>query len=914
MPSEAEDRWRLIEDLFHRALELPTEERAARLDEWCGDRALRAEVDSLLEAASAAERVMAPGAADPWAGRMIGSFRLERLIGRGGMGAVYLGRRIAGDFEQQIAFKLASSRFTSPWLRQRFLEERQTLASLSHPNIAALLDGGLTEEGEPYLVMEYIDGLRLDHYCDRTGASVAEIVRLSLQLCDAVSFVHRHLVVHRDLKPANVLVTPEGRIKLLDFGAAKLLNPDSQARSEATRLGVRPLTPHYASPEQLLGEPTTAASDVYSLGVILYRLLTGRLPFEVEGDSSAEFAQAIAETAPVSPHAAITRPVLCEAAAHENDLSKRRAQIRGDLDAIVLKALRADQKERYASVDELAADLRSFLEHRPVKARQGSLVYRAAKLIRRHAMGFAASALIACALAAGVAVTVHEGRVAAIEESRARQGFREVRRLANLLLFDFYDQVKQLQGSTDVQRRLVTQALRYLDGLARDAAGDPEVQLDLVEAYTKMGNVLGNPYEQNLGDATNAVVSLEKAVALAGELHRLRPKDPLVARRLSMARISLGEVHFSPGNTARAIEYSRSAAETLGELAARPGAAVREIQEAASAFDSLGDLHGLRRSASVGNLDAARESYRRSLTLHQRALNLEPGNVRSQRGIAILRMKIANTQFETEPAAATQGYAAALAALDQLPEEARKAMPTPRIAAVIRHKLGTLYGDIARPREAIPQLVFARDLFASIAARDPDDSRARFDLATVEVDLGHVRQTLGERAAAREHFRSVLRILDGLLQRSPSNPVWLGHRAETLYRIGQLDRALGETARGDRAVREALALALPLAEGPDASTADLDRAAGILLEVEPAALRQPQKALEYAARAVEKSRGANPDLLLTLAKAEQTCGRAREACATLARLFALLPAPARGQPATDVRRSAEGLLGALRCR
>jgi len=895
METDARERWRRIEDLFNRASECAPGERTQRLEEWCaGDRDLSEEVASLLAAAAEAERHAPPppAGADPWVGRTIGPFRLDRLIGGGGMGAVYFGRRIVGDFDQEIAFKLASVRLTFPWLRQRFLEERQMLASLSHPNIARVLDGGLTEEGEPYLVMEYIQGESLDRYCDRTGASVAQILRLTLQLCDAVSFAHRHLIIHRDLKPANVLVTADGRVKLLDFGAAKLLHPDFHNRSEATRMGVRAFTPHYASPEQLLGETVSAASDVYSLGVILYRLLTGRLPFRFERLSDAEAVKTVLEMVPASPHDSVPPHA-----------KERRAALRGDLDAIVLKALRANPSDRYTSVDKLAADIRRHLERRPVEARGGSMSYRAAKLLRRHALGFGASLAIAAVFAAGVVATVHEGRVAASEERRAREGFRNVRRLANLLLFDFYNQVKQLRGSTAVQRQLVGQALTYLDGLARGAAADPDVQLDLVEAYTKMGNVLGNPYEENLGDAPKALASLNKALALAEALQQLRPGDPAITRRLDLARRSLSDVYFSTGNTARAIESCRAAAQSLEDLATWPGAALADVQEAAATFDSLGDLYGLHGSASIGDLGAALAGYRRSLALHERALAIAPDNVRSQRGIAILEMKIANVLSDTQPTAAARGYAEALAALDRLPAAAREAMPTPRVAAIIRHKLGSLYGAIGRPGDAIPYLISARELFASLATRDADDTRSRFDLATVDYDLGQAREAVADRTGAREDYGQAIRILDDLLVRDGSNLVWLGHRAEALCRRGQIDRALGRPEEGGSAVHEALSVAVGIAGRADASAADLDRAASYLLTVEPATWRQPPNALEFAARAVEKSRAANPGFLLTLARTQMACRKAADARETLAKALALLPAPAPGQPTTELRRA-----------
>jgi eukaryotic-like serine/threonine-protein kinase len=490
MASLTNDRWRRIEELFARAAECPVADRQRLLAEWCdGDEALRLEVESLLQSSEAADRASDPfgtvfagsrmvestGACDVartdhWIGHTIGAYRLERLIATGGMGAVYLARRVSGDFQQDVAFKLIATRLTAGWVRQRFLFERQTLASLQHPYIARLLDGGITEAGEPYLVMEYIEGQRLDEYCAQTNAPVAEVVKLVLQLCEAVSFVHRNLIVHRDLKPSNVLVTDSGTVKLLDFGAAKLLDPGARPGTELTRMGIRPLTPQYASPEQILGEAVTTSSDIYSLGVILYRLVAGRLPFEDSTLPDAEWIDARLESTPPALSAAMS-----------------------DMNAVVLKALQPDPKDRYHSVDDLASDLRNLLELRPVAARQGGFVYRASKLVRRRARTVAAVAAIAVACCVAAIATVREGRVAVVQETRATTGYNEMRHLANLLLFDFYDQVRQLQGSTEVQHQLVSEALGFLDKLGHDVADDSSLQLDLVDAYTKMGNVLGKP-------------------------------------------------------------------------------------------------------------------------------------------------------------------------------------------------------------------------------------------------------------------------------------------------------------------------------------------------------------------------------------------------------------------------------------
>jgi tetratricopeptide (TPR) repeat protein len=616
--------------------------------------------------------------------------------------------------------------------------------------------------------------------------------------------------------------------------------------------------------------------------VILYRLLAGKLPFS-DAARFEDVATAPSETA----------------------VNARRREIRGDLDAIALKALRIDPKERYQSVDELAADLRNYLNRRPVAARAGGVLYRAGKLVRRRAKTAAAAAAI---MLAGTAVTiamVREGRVAAVEARRAENGYLETRHLANFLLFDFYDQVRQFQGSTEIQRELASQGLAYLDGLAADVKDNSGLQLDLADAYTKMGNVLGNPYEENLGDAGKAVATLEKAVGIADQVVRQQPNDSVAIRRLAVARRSMAEVYFSSGNTAKAIEQSRAAEGLLEKLASRPGAALIDIQETASALDSLGDMHGLHGTASTGDLRAARDAYQRAVMFDRRGLAMSPGNVRSLRALAIGQMKIANTESDSEPAEAVRGYTDALATIEQLPAEARESAPVRRVDAVIRHKLANLYQSIGQPQEALPFLELACRRGSDAAKRDPQDTQIRFDLATDYYDLATARASLGDAARAQEAYREVLRIIDGLLRRDASNLVWIAHRSEALFDLGSLDWRTGKKKAGEAEQLEALSASLKLAASPHASGEDFERAAEDLLELNPAGSRRPSQALEFARRAVEISGRANAEFLITLAKAERAAGQLAAARSTAQAALTLLQPPVGGQPETEQRRIAE---------
>jgi serine/threonine protein kinase len=408
------ERWERLKEVFGAALDRAPEERDAFLDAACGgDPDLRAEVTSLLashdraggfiEAAPLLGRLAAEiseEVEDEAVGRRIGPYRLLGVIGRGGMSTVYRAVRDDDDFQKQVAVKLVRGGLASDHLVRRFREERQILARLEHPNIATLHDGGTTAGGQPYFVMELIDGRPVDAYCEDRALSTRERLALFRTICSAVQYAHQHLVVHRDLKPANIVVTAEGVPKLLDFGIAKLLSENEDPASAPTATVLPLLTPEYASPEQVQGRPVTTASDVYSLGVILYQLLAGRRPYELGGRSPEELLRAVSDTQPKRPSAVATGSYATS------------AELSGDLDTIVLKALRKEPARRYASAQELAEDIRRYLEDLPVLARGDSLRYRAGKLVRRHKAAVAAAALAMVGLVTGTVVALHQARVA----------------------------------------------------------------------------------------------------------------------------------------------------------------------------------------------------------------------------------------------------------------------------------------------------------------------------------------------------------------------------------------------------------------------------------------------------------------------------------------------------------------------
>jgi len=470
------ERWRRIQDVFEAAVEIPVPERTAWLEGECGeDSELLSEVLSLLAAgmgdrvaeiiSGSAEAVIRSKATD-MSGHTIGPYRILSELGRGGMGTVYLAARADGQFEQQVAIKVVRERMARPDLVERFRVERQILAQLEHPNIARLLDGGETDEGSPYVVMEHIAGLPLDRYCEERKLSLAERLDLFLGMCDAVSYAHRNLVVHRDLKPANVLVTAAGTPKLLDFGLARLLEPAGESGDTATRTIARMLTPEYASPEQIRGDPVSTASDVFSLGVILYELLTQQRPHSAAGTSQGELERAICEQDPDRPSTAITRK------GREGKLPRLAVrEVEGDLDNIVLMALRKEPERRYASAAELAVDIRRHLESLPVLARPSTWSYRSEKFIRRHKLAVGSGVAFGLLLVAAAVVST----TLFVRADRAQANAEQINRFLTEMLGSVNPTVAQGEDATLLRRILDETATR----INAELVDQPEVAAQL---------------------------------------------------------------------------------------------------------------------------------------------------------------------------------------------------------------------------------------------------------------------------------------------------------------------------------------------------------------------------------------------------------------------------------------------------
>jgi non-specific serine/threonine protein kinase/serine/threonine-protein kinase len=915
MNAEAE-RWKLVEDLFHRASEQPPDQRRRLLEDWCGsdDDLLRRVLD-LLGADSQIEQLISSSPVsetsgfltrdpikrspppalddssldpnqDPWIGRSLGPYTLQRLLGRGGMGVVYLAERTAAGLNQTVAVKLMARHLHSSPAVNQFLLERQVLAQLEHPHIARLLDGGVTEEGFPYVVMEFVEGRRLDAACDDPATTLDQILRWMLQLCDAVAYVHRNLILHRDLKPGNVMVTDDGQVKLLDFGTLKRIGPDSQESSAMTQAGMRPVTVRYASPEHIAGTQVSTAADVYSLGVILYRLLAGRLPIGAHDEKLDDLP--LGQYLDFLQSSPFKAPSQVAKESHGRAIPPHLAR---DLDAIVAKALRFEPEARYSSAQALGTDLSNLLSNLPVTAREGNLQYHATKFYRRHTWPVRVAAAALVVLLCGISGMAWQGHLAHLQELRAEKGVEDERLLVHMLLSDYFEELSLIPGSIEAQRKAVTQSLNYLDNLARTenpAQLDPRLRLDLVKGYTDMGNLLGNPYEQNLGNAPEALISLEKAFSLAKTSVQRSRGDLTALFAFVSAGYGLGETYLGNGDAATAERVLSETAQGAAKLVANPKATGPMIIEASGALDSLGDVYDPGRGFITANPQKALLNYQLSSDYLRRCLEIDPRNDLCRSSSVVDEYKFGSFLEDPDPAAAAAHYQTGLNTVLKFPPEMMKTTRSHRLKNYMLSRLGLMKLRLGSVDEGMSLATEALDGFHEAIAKSQLDNRARFDLVAFETDLAPELSRLGKLPQAEEAAKDVLNTLAVLLQRSPGNTRWQMIRAEDWLTEGRLEAKLGHAAQSAEAVRKGIEEALRLAQAKDASPDDLLLAANGLLEFRPAEAKLALNFAERSAKAYAKPTAAQ---LLTLAKAQSAVGDRWKATQTASLALAALPDP-----------------------
>jgi tetratricopeptide (TPR) repeat protein len=705
-------------------------------------------------------------------GSRVGPYRIVREQGRGGMGTVYLAVRADDEFQKRVALKVLRRGIDTEAIVERFRHERQILARLEHPFISALLDGGTTPDGRPYFAMEFVDGRPIDEYCDARQLDTTARLDLFRRICAAVQHAHQNLVIHCDIKPANVLVTAEGTPKLLDFGIAKLLTPGSGATLALTFDGSPLLTPEYASPEQVRGGAVTTATDVYSLGVLLYELLTGRRPYQLASRTPADVARVICDTEPERPSTAVTKAA---ERPRTGDPQRLRRRLAGDLDNIVLKALSKDPARRYASVDQFSEDVRRHLAGLPVLARRDTVGYRVATFVRRHRTAVAAAALLLVALVGGIVATAWQARIASRERARAEQRFDDVRRLANVALFDIHDAIRDLPGSTAARQLLVTNGLAYLDKLAQDAGDRVDLRRELAAAYVKIGDVQGRPFNPNLGDTAGALDSYRKAVATYDAIGAAAGGDRSLRRELAIACQRLSEVLSATGNTNEALIQARRSLELLEQPIdpAAPGgdAVAAELgRELGAAYTRAGDL-----LSATGDTAGALEYRRRALAVMETVAEIAPDDADTIRQLGIALSKLGN-------------------------------------------QLGNPnFPNVGDPQGALTQLERAVTVYTQGAAAHPANGIFRRNLAITHSNVADVLVALNRRDEALGRQRTALAAFEALAKADPANAAGRNDVAISVSKVAEMLDASGRSTEAVREYQRALEIHLALAAADPAN-------------------------------------------------------------------------------------------------
>lgn len=781
------ERWQQVKLLLAQAMEAPLADRRRFLNDRCGgDSELRFEVESLLEHASGEVQVQEKTVRTSLdetrdvpvesvmhlrfgirPGQNVGPYRIQRLLGEGGMGSVYLAVREVDGYEMRVALKIMRVAALNDYSMRRFRMERQILARLSHANITRLLDGGVTVEGLPYLVTEYVEGLSLDQFCAQEKPSLPARLRVFLDVLNALSFAHRNLIVHGDIKPANILVTSEGTAKLVDFGIARLVDPDSSSSNGSTTTFA--LTPGWASPEQLRGDPPSVLADLYSVGRVFYELIAGQNSHSLSGLPPQRYLEILSNT-PGLP----------------SQVSGDKA-LEGDLDDIALKAVEFESEQRYQSADQFGDDIRAYLESRPISARRATWRYRAGKFTRRHRRAVILGGVVTIALISLIAATLIQARLAREQYAAAARQASGVRKLANAFVFDLDDAVAEMPGATQIRARIMQSAVEYLDRLAKESAGNSELQYELGLAYTKVGDVLGRPGGSNLGKTAAALENYRKAEFILEPLAR----DPQATQdqkfHLAALYTKISAVLRVVGDFHVALDYDL---KSLGirQALVQLNPADQELKRAlAQSLTSLGGIY-----SQLGQWPQVLEARQRALKMSEELVAANKKNVADRRGLVLARTRLASIlSREKRHGPALEQLRIAVgeqkALVDENPVNSQIILAYASTLSALARGLDES-GDVAG---ALHQHKIAEKIYEAEVATDPVDVRARSLLGTARASIGRLLTKSGRASAALSYLERALQTRLYLSERDPANSGALGEVADSHSAMGEAYAALG---------------------------------------------------------------------------------------------------------------------------
>jgi serine/threonine protein kinase/tetratricopeptide (TPR) repeat protein len=808
------EKWQKVKVIFNQAVEMPTLERNEFIAKECeDDEEMRLELEKMLAFAEEDEEhdtlednafsyITTENTSLP---EKIGNYKIIKEIGRGGMGAVYEARRETDNFKQKVALKVIKRGMDTDAILSRFRHEQQILSSLEHPFISRFLDGGMTEEGLPFYAMEYVEGTDIDVYCRENNLSIEERLKLFRQVCSAVQYAHQNFIAHRDLKPNNILVTKDGTPKLLDFGIAKVLSDAADDKTgTATQLGM--MTPAYASPEQVRGEKVGVQSDIYSLGVILYELLTGRKPYYFKVNRVEEAIRVICESEPLRPSA--TQGNKNGETLKENApkfQTPNRKSLRGDLDNIILKALKKEPMRRYASVEQFSEDIRRHLEGLPVTARPDTLGYRVSKFIQRNRATAIAASIIFLALVGGILATTYQARIAQIERARAEKRFEQVRKLANNVVFKYHDAISTLPGSTAAREMLVKDAVEYLDNLTQDAGDNAQLQHELANAYLQVGRLQGSSYFANLGESDESLKSYSKSIEIFEQLLQKEPKNIEYLRNYEVALDQKVLLLNRLNNWREAEETANKLLEINQRLIdLEPDNPAFKINRT-RAFNSMGDAVNF-----AGGHLASAEWYRRSLESAEKLIAENPTDEQARRNVVVPLQRIGTkNEYQAEILKELKESPEQIKALYieaekvhrrsyELALQLQRDFPNNQIyeryLSAIKINLGTALARIGKGEEGIPLIMSSLDEFRKTVKTDAENSEAKRDVAECLQYLAFARDAMNQPDAAIEANRESLKILEEITIKDPTNFEFLSQAHLTYNNTGDIFLKKGNLA------------------------------------------------------------------------------------------------------------------------